>query len=612
MARISTYSLDEEVSGGDKWIGSDSGFYNKTKNFTPLKLADYFNSSEKIDLSNSLRFWYQTLDPLEERSIGTISFEEEVGASVPFSSVSSFLLSKKTEGTIYIYDFFNSLIESKILLHKADTINTYAIYEVVGIEEYDENSEFIKVDVLFIRGNGGLLEDKSYLISVVDFALEASLNWGNIEGTLSDQTDLQDALDLKANIEDIPTLTSELTNDSGFITSFTETDPIFQASEASLFVAGDKANLDNQSGVNSGDETTLSIQTKRPLKTVNGESLEGSGNITVGSSITNTSELINDGADGTSTYVETDELGAVAFSNDYNDLNNKPSVATLLREEFVFSGDQTFTLANNYAQLYSVEVQGQGALSTSQYTLVAPNQVTINDTLDAGDYVVIIYSDASAGVVPYYTQAQTDALLSSKLNEDFSSLPTASLPLSGSEELAITQDGETRKVAVSEFGGGEKEIQCFWPSINWGGALNTWRSWNVNTSNIYFGNPNQTLGTGVEPTRSGTWFGDTNVIKLRNVKQIKKFIMSIRKDYTIRSYETFFVVADYGNARGNEPNGQIISNTTFSTTAGSNYIEILPNVHADLNENSVLYLIFRQTAGAVYQFEGIDFKIITE
>jgi hypothetical protein len=205
---------------------------------------------------------------------------------------------------------------------------------------------------------------------------------------------------------------SELFNDAGYITSFTETDPIFQASEASLFVTGDKVNLDNQSGVNSGDETTLSIQTKRPLKTINGESLEGSGNIIVGSSITNTSELTNDGSDGTSTYVETDELGQVAFSNDYNDLDNLPTipvVSTLLREEFVFSGSQTFTLTNNYAQVYLVEVQGQGALSTSQYTLVAPNQVTINDTLDAGDYVVIIYSDASAGVVPYYTQAQTDA-----------------------------------------------------------------------------------------------------------------------------------------------------------------------------------------------------------
>ena len=62
---------------------------------------------------------------------------------------------------------------------------------------------------------------------------------------------------------------------------FTETDPVFQASEASLFVTGDKANLDNQSGINSGDETTLSIQTKRPIKTVNGESLEGNGNLQI-------------------------------------------------------------------------------------------------------------------------------------------------------------------------------------------------------------------------------------------------------------------------------------------------------------------------------------------
>ena len=74
---------------------------------------------------------------------------------------------------------------------------------------------------------------------------------------------------------------SELVNDAGYITSFTETDPLFQASEASLFVAGDKANLDNQSNINTGDETTSSIQTKRPIKTINGDSLEGAGNITI-------------------------------------------------------------------------------------------------------------------------------------------------------------------------------------------------------------------------------------------------------------------------------------------------------------------------------------------
>ena len=74
---------------------------------------------------------------------------------------------------------------------------------------------------------------------------------------------------------------SELVNDAGYLTSFTEVDPIFQASEASNFVSGDKANLDNQSGVNTGDETSTSIQAKRPLKTIDNKSLEGTGNIEI-------------------------------------------------------------------------------------------------------------------------------------------------------------------------------------------------------------------------------------------------------------------------------------------------------------------------------------------
>ena len=44
-----------------------------------------------------------------------------------------------------------------------------------------------------------------------------------------------------------------------------------------------------------------------------------------GISVTKTSDLINDGEDSTSTYVETDDLGSVAFSNDYEDLDNKPT-----------------------------------------------------------------------------------------------------------------------------------------------------------------------------------------------------------------------------------------------------------------------------------------------
>ena len=58
------------------------------------------------------------------------------------------------------------------------------------------------------------------------------------------------------------------------------------------------------------------------------ELLNDAGYITSSSLPVNTSDLINDGEDGTSVYVEQDELGAVAFSNDYNDLDNKPTIPT--------------------------------------------------------------------------------------------------------------------------------------------------------------------------------------------------------------------------------------------------------------------------------------------
>lgn len=44
----------------------------------------------------------------------------------------------------------------------------------------------------------------------------------------------------------------------------------------------EKSKLAGISGTNTGDETTSTIQTKRPIKTINGNSLEGSGNISVG------------------------------------------------------------------------------------------------------------------------------------------------------------------------------------------------------------------------------------------------------------------------------------------------------------------------------------------
>ena len=120
---------------------------------------------------------------------------------------------------------------------------------------------------------------------------------------------------------------SDLINDAGYLTSFTEIDPIFQASEASNFVSGDKANLDNQSGVNTGDETTLSIQTKRPLKTIDNKSLEGTGNIEI-----DYNTVINKPTEfppSTHTHVISDITGLQGELDNKLDENNPSATGTL-------------------------------------------------------------------------------------------------------------------------------------------------------------------------------------------------------------------------------------------------------------------------------------------
>lgn len=203
MARISTYELDGKVNGGDKWIGTDSGSFNTTKNFTPIRLAEYFNSSEKIDLSNSLRFYYQIPEVEEDRATGTISFESFLGYNIPLSDLNYILLSKTTEGGIQVSDFLSAINNYKVLLHKGDSINVYGIYEVTFIEDWEVNADFLKVGLSFIRGNGELANGSSYLLSVVDFNLAVDASWGNITGNIQSQEDLQDALSLKANNSDL-------------------------------------------------------------------------------------------------------------------------------------------------------------------------------------------------------------------------------------------------------------------------------------------------------------------------------------------------------------------------------------------------------------------------
>lgn len=170
MTKISTYVVDDKVTALDKWIGSDANMQNKTKNFTPKKLAAYFNEDQVINIGVPLQYKYYTLDPLEARPNGTLTFETEIGPTVNFSTITTFLLSKYTTKQNIVSDFLNFLDGSKVLLFKSSDINSFGFYRISNIEPYEPDPNFFVVTVEYETGNGFMEEDKDYMLSLVSLA----------------------------------------------------------------------------------------------------------------------------------------------------------------------------------------------------------------------------------------------------------------------------------------------------------------------------------------------------------------------------------------------------------------------------------------------------------
>jgi hypothetical protein len=196
MTKISQYSTDVNITGNDKWIGSDAQNFLMTKNFTPNNLAGFFNQNNVIDIGTSIRYRYQTLLPGEAREQGTISFETEIGPQVNFSAITTFLLAKNTLKQNNVTNYLNFLVGSKVLISKASNINVFGYYTITSIEPYIPDPNFYVVELNFVAGNGFIYEDLDYLISLVDKSTGSGggTSWGDITGDITNQTDLIDYL----------------------------------------------------------------------------------------------------------------------------------------------------------------------------------------------------------------------------------------------------------------------------------------------------------------------------------------------------------------------------------------------------------------------------------
>ncbi len=90
-------------------------------------------------------------------------------------------------------------------------------------------------------------------------------NLGNLSGVNTGDQDLSTLATKTALGDSTAQVRSEIPDVSGFLTSYTETDPIYGASQAASITATDITNLGNLSGVNTGDQDLSTLATKTAL-----------------------------------------------------------------------------------------------------------------------------------------------------------------------------------------------------------------------------------------------------------------------------------------------------------------------------------------------------------
>lgn len=167
MTKIKVYPIDTKIDGSDKWIGSDVNNSNRTKNFTVSSLSDYFNATRSIELSNTLSFKYDTVEVGDQRSSGSFSFESEIGAIVPLSSITDLVFSKNTSNGKTIIELMSFFKDNIIAIAKSDEPNIFGIYELTSYTQRLSEPNFYDVSLSYLYGNGNIEQDEFYFVSLL-------------------------------------------------------------------------------------------------------------------------------------------------------------------------------------------------------------------------------------------------------------------------------------------------------------------------------------------------------------------------------------------------------------------------------------------------------------
>lgn len=221
----------------------------------------------------------------------------------------------------------------------------------------DGTSTYVEADDLATVATSGSYNDLSNRPTIGDAILTIQRNGSAVDTFTANAT-----TNKSINIA-VPTATSDLTNDSGFLTSI----PTASANTLGGVMVGAGLSITNGVLSTTGGGVADAVEWSNVLNKPTDVSYwtNDAGYITSAALPTKTSDLTNDGSNGTSTYVEADVLAAVATSGSYNDLSNKPTIPTV--------NDATLTIQRNSV---TVDTFTANASQNKSINIVVPTKTS--------------------------------------------------------------------------------------------------------------------------------------------------------------------------------------------------------------------------------------------
>ena len=193
MARIHTYVIDNEINDNDKLLGSEYAT-NATKNYPVRALGEHLRDNGIV--TGGIQLVYSFQQDSTEYTNGQFMLSTTGGSGVTMDAITSITIHKNEISGLDTEVLLRQMLTDNIAIYGADVRNTFGEYEAGAITE---NETSLIIALTPVAHNGSLVDGDRYYISKIPAAIAS---WGNITGTVTDQTDLVNYI--TSRLPDIP------------------------------------------------------------------------------------------------------------------------------------------------------------------------------------------------------------------------------------------------------------------------------------------------------------------------------------------------------------------------------------------------------------------------